>query len=121
MKIFSFTLAAFALTITHSLSAPTQRRPITIYLAGDSTMAQKLPAKRPETGWGEMLKDDAKACAAGALSNKLAVPASNSRRPRTGPVAVSGSNSFSTRWPSALAAAATLPRVYIAFLFICTV
>ena len=28
---------------------------ITIYLAGDSTMAQKLPDKRPETGWGEML------------------------------------------------------------------
>ncbi len=28
---------------------------ITIYLAGDSTMAQKLPGKRPETGWGEML------------------------------------------------------------------
>src|SRR5437762_5802361 len=30
-------------------------RPIVIYLAGDSTMAQKLPEKRPETGWGEML------------------------------------------------------------------
>ncbi|HXD31945.1 MAG TPA: rhamnogalacturonan acetylesterase [Pyrinomonadaceae bacterium] len=30
--------------------------PITIYLAGDSTMAQKLPEKRPETGWGEMLQ-----------------------------------------------------------------
>src|SRR6266478_1081587 len=56
MKIFSFTLAAFVFTITHSLSAPAQRRPITIYLAGDSTMAQKLPAKRPETGWGEMLE-----------------------------------------------------------------
>src|SRR5882762_8306845 len=55
MKIFSFTLAAFVFTITHSLSAQAQRRPITIYLAGDSTMAQKLPAKRPETGWGEML------------------------------------------------------------------
>jgi lysophospholipase L1-like esterase len=27
--------------------------PITIYLAGDSTMAEKLPEKRPETGWGE--------------------------------------------------------------------
>jgi lysophospholipase L1-like esterase len=33
----------------------TRARPITIYLAGDSTMAQKLPEKRPETGWGEML------------------------------------------------------------------
>ena len=35
--------------------AATHRPPITIYLAGDSTMAAKLPAKRPETGWGEML------------------------------------------------------------------
>jgi len=31
------------------------QRPVTIYLAGDSTMAQKLPEKRPETGWGEAL------------------------------------------------------------------
>ena len=30
--------------------------PITIYLAGDSTMAEKLPEKRPETGWGEALQ-----------------------------------------------------------------
>src|SRR5687767_5875395 len=29
--------------------------PVTIFLAGDSTMATKLPEKRPETGWGEML------------------------------------------------------------------
>ena len=28
---------------------------ITVYLAGDSTMAEKLADKRPETGWGEML------------------------------------------------------------------
>lgn len=35
--------------------APEAKRPLTIYLAGDSTMAQKLPEKRPETGWGEML------------------------------------------------------------------
>ena len=33
-----------------------QDRALTIYLAGDSTMAQKLPEKRPETGWGEMLR-----------------------------------------------------------------
>jgi lysophospholipase L1-like esterase len=26
---------------------------VTLYLAGDSTMAAKLPEKRPETGWGE--------------------------------------------------------------------
>ena len=30
--------------------------PITIYLAGDSTMAEKLSEKRPETGWGEALQ-----------------------------------------------------------------
>jgi lysophospholipase L1-like esterase len=30
-------------------------KPITVWLAGDSTMAEKLPTKRPETGWGEML------------------------------------------------------------------
>lgn len=28
------------------------KSPYTIYLAGDSTMAEKLPEKRPETGWG---------------------------------------------------------------------
>jgi DNA sulfur modification protein DndE len=32
-----------------------QQKPVTIFLAGDSTMAQKLTEKRPETGWGEML------------------------------------------------------------------
>jgi pectinesterase len=31
-------------------------RPITVFLAGDSTMAEKLPEKRPETGWGEHLQ-----------------------------------------------------------------
>ncbi|MDX6692560.1 MAG: hypothetical protein QOF02_163 [Blastocatellia bacterium] len=35
--------------------------PITIYLAGDSTMAAKLPEKRPETGWGERLQQFFKA------------------------------------------------------------
>ena len=30
--------------------------PITIFLVGDSTMAQKLASKRPETGWGEALQ-----------------------------------------------------------------
>ena len=28
----------------------------TLFLAGDSTMAEKLPDKRPETGWGEALR-----------------------------------------------------------------
>lgn len=31
-------------------------RPVTLYLAGDSTMAQKLASRRPETGWGERLQ-----------------------------------------------------------------
>ena len=30
-------------------------QPVTLYIAGDSTAAQKLPTRRPETGWGEML------------------------------------------------------------------
>jgi N-acyl-D-amino-acid deacylase len=29
---------------------------VTLHLAGDSTMAEKLASKRPETGWGEMLQ-----------------------------------------------------------------
>src|SRR5215467_3078270 len=33
-----------------------QKPPIVIYLAGDSTMAQKTADKRPETGWGEYLQ-----------------------------------------------------------------
>lgn len=32
------------------------KEPITIFLAGDSTMAEKQPDKRPETGWGEALQ-----------------------------------------------------------------
>ena len=33
-----------------------QKSPITIFLAGDSTMAEKAENKRPETGWGEKLQ-----------------------------------------------------------------
>jgi lysophospholipase L1-like esterase len=32
------------------------KEPITIFLAGDSTMAAKRAEKRPETGWGEFLQ-----------------------------------------------------------------
>ncbi len=39
-----------------SAAAVAQDRPITVFLAGDSTCANKLPEKRPETGWGEMLQ-----------------------------------------------------------------
>lgn len=38
---------------TAAVAAAQER--VTIFLAGDSTMASKLPEKRPETGWGEML------------------------------------------------------------------
>lgn len=31
-------------------------QPVTVWLAGDSTMAQKQPDKRPEMGWGEALQ-----------------------------------------------------------------
>jgi lysophospholipase L1-like esterase len=48
-------LCAFlSLLLLSSLAAG--KEPITIFLAGDSTMAQKLPEKRPETGWGEALQ-----------------------------------------------------------------
>ncbi|HEV2707298.1 MAG TPA: rhamnogalacturonan acetylesterase [Pyrinomonadaceae bacterium] len=33
-----------------------QPEPLTVFLAGDSTMAAKRPEKRPETGWGEFLQ-----------------------------------------------------------------
>jgi lysophospholipase L1-like esterase len=32
-----------------------QKSLVTIFIAGDSTAAAKVPEKRPETGWGEML------------------------------------------------------------------
>jgi len=41
--------------------ASAQKRPVTIFLAGDSTMAEKLPEKRHETGWGEKLEAHFKA------------------------------------------------------------
>jgi pectinesterase len=36
--------------------APAFGAPITIFMAGDSTMAQKVAETRPETGWGEKLQ-----------------------------------------------------------------
>ena len=50
--LMSILIAASA---TAGSLAVAQRQPVTIFLAGDSTMARKLPEKRPETGWGEML------------------------------------------------------------------
>ena len=43
-------LAALALAMAF-MPAPA---PITVWIAGDSTAAEKLATKRPETGWGEM-------------------------------------------------------------------
>jgi lysophospholipase L1-like esterase len=43
-----------ALLLAGGLMAP--KKPVTVWIAGDSTAAEKLPEKRPETGWGEMLQ-----------------------------------------------------------------
>jgi lysophospholipase L1-like esterase len=51
MKATFFAFLACLLT-----SVSFAREPIVIYLAGDSTMAEKVPEKRPETGWGENLQ-----------------------------------------------------------------
>jgi lysophospholipase L1-like esterase len=46
------TILCLLLALAGSAAA---KEPVVVYLAGDSTMATKLPEKRPETGWGEML------------------------------------------------------------------
>jgi len=51
MRAFIFLALVFAVNIV----VFAQKAPVNIFLAGDSTMASKLPEKRPETGWGEML------------------------------------------------------------------
>ncbi len=48
-------IAVFLAVLMVGLSGYAQL-PVTIFLAGDSTMAPKLAEKRPETGWGEMLE-----------------------------------------------------------------
>jgi len=45
----------FALLLLILLGVVTEAQ-ITVYLAGDSTCANKAADKRPETGWGEMLQ-----------------------------------------------------------------
>lgn len=52
MKVFG----VLSLIVVLNLFAFAQKQPVTIFIAGDSTAAQKLPEKRPETGWGEMLE-----------------------------------------------------------------
>jgi lysophospholipase L1-like esterase len=52
MKIFT----SVFLLILMNVFVFGQKHIITVYLAGDSTMAQKTSDKRPETGWGEFLQ-----------------------------------------------------------------
>lgn len=51
-KLTLITLIALCLSVVECAAS----EPIHVFLAGDSTMAKKLPEKRPETGWGEMLQ-----------------------------------------------------------------
>ncbi|MBW8771152.1 MAG: rhamnogalacturonan acetylesterase [Gemmatimonadetes bacterium] len=51
-RLLGTLLAATPLVAALAFRAP----PVTVWLAGDSTMAQKQPDKRPETGWGEALQ-----------------------------------------------------------------
>lgn len=51
MKFFVIILILFL-----SVFASAQKTPIVVYLAGDSTLAEKTADKRPETGWGEYLQ-----------------------------------------------------------------
>ncbi|MBS1794420.1 MAG: hypothetical protein JSS81_11230 [Acidobacteria bacterium] len=50
-------LALFSVLFLTAVSAFAQKPSITVYLAGDSTMAQKTDDRRPETGWGEYLQN----------------------------------------------------------------
>jgi lysophospholipase L1-like esterase len=49
-------IAITLLSVLTLASVSFGKEPITIFLAGDSTMAEKLPERRPETGWGEALQ-----------------------------------------------------------------
>ena len=49
-------ICSLAFIFLLSVFAFAQKSPITVYLAGDSTTAEKRPEKRPETGWGEMFQ-----------------------------------------------------------------
>ena len=55
MRVILVVIAALAACLSASEARASE--PVRIFLAGDSTMAEKLPEKRPETGWGEMLQD----------------------------------------------------------------
>lgn len=52
MKRWIGVLGLLALGLLAAGATPAET-PVRLHLAGDSTMADKLPEKRPETGWGE--------------------------------------------------------------------
>jgi len=58
MRARSITTAVtgFALALTLLSAFAPAADPVTVFLAGDSTMSDKVPEKRPETGWGEKLQ-----------------------------------------------------------------
>lgn len=53
MKVFSITI----LISLFGVFGFAQKSPVVVYLAGDSTLAEKTADKRPETGWGERLQN----------------------------------------------------------------
>lgn len=96
-KLFYF----IALVLLTTVFSCTQSKPYTIYLAGDSTMAEKKADKRPETGWGEHLK--------GFLSERVTV-ANHAKNGRS-------SKSFVTegRWDSIMGLLQPGDYVFIQF------
>jgi len=69
----------FTVVLSLALLAPAfAATPVTIHLAGDSTLAIKRAEKRPETGWGELLAEQFKPGAV-AVDNR----AMNGRSTRT--------------------------------------
>lgn len=53
MRLIQVITKAILLALFLCIPASAQ---LTVYLAGDSTIAVKTPDRRPETGWGEMLQ-----------------------------------------------------------------
>src|SRR5215217_1564265 len=53
---FSSSMRAVVFPVLLLVASGVTKRPVEVHLAGDSTMAAKLPGKRPETGWGEALQ-----------------------------------------------------------------
>ncbi|MEL7589146.1 MAG: rhamnogalacturonan acetylesterase [Prolixibacteraceae bacterium] len=53
-KIITSRTFLFVLLLLLSAFQKKQDRPITIFMIGDSTMANKVPERSPETGWGQV-------------------------------------------------------------------